>query len=409
MQSYTYSIIDDFPNSIVDTTILSKEILDSAITIAVSYIETSNNNCYITFKVPISSEEETTLDGIVSSHEGVSIADNLGSIDNKIWTHQTPRPPDTFTAFTSAFDDVTDNANIFGGEIAAIEREVGGSDIVKYYELNTMDNSTYVHSCLIQKKDCDNDIIKVEIVPRLSVVKTPGIYETEFNGVGLDDCTSSGTFLGSVRKQFMVEIDSVDTTDTFKWSNDNGSTWQVVNENITGSSQLLEEGVQITCNNITGHTLGDKWSFWAIPSTTNYKLYNNVYVMPSTFPAGETVDLITDWENSNVSGLIFIPMNEKRIRPLCYWDATYNPTTKKYENLEPKPSGDGRFNMFSQEITLFNFIPRISLLGCGDLKLQSHDREKIGQGFRFKVTPITNGDHAWKCSLIVELFRKKLC
>ncbi len=47
---YSYSISNDFPNSIVSTGNLTKEIQESTITIALSCINTSGDNCDIYFK-----------------------------------------------------------------------------------------------------------------------------------------------------------------------------------------------------------------------------------------------------------------------------------------------------------------------------------------------------------------------
>jgi hypothetical protein len=78
------------------------------------------------------------------------------------------------------------------------------------------------------------------------------------------DLTSGGTYTGSTNKIYRIEIDSVGTPDTFRWSNDAGNTYSTTYKTVTtGSAITLEEGVTITFSATTGHTLGDYWTFCA--------------------------------------------------------------------------------------------------------------------------------------------------
>ena len=70
MTKYDYSIQNDFPNHVVDTTRLDSEIRASAITVALSYISASSGTCSIWFKAELSEGEETILDGLVAAHTG---------------------------------------------------------------------------------------------------------------------------------------------------------------------------------------------------------------------------------------------------------------------------------------------------------------------------------------------------
>ena len=49
--------------------------------------------------------------------------------------------------------------------------------------------------------------------------------------------------------------------DTFKWSDDGGDTWDATGVTITGSDQILNEGVTVTFVADDGHTLTDYWTF----------------------------------------------------------------------------------------------------------------------------------------------------
>lgn len=95
---------------------------------------------------------------------------------------------------------------------------------------------------------------------------TTAMTET-FTGSGLDDLTVGGTYDGTTSKSFRVKIDATGTPDTFTWSNDGGSTWEAAGVAITGSQQTLEDGVSVTFGATTGHTLNDRWDWSAAPDT----------------------------------------------------------------------------------------------------------------------------------------------
>lgn len=82
-----------------------------------------------------------------------------------------------------------------------------------------------------------------------------------FTGAGINDMTMAGYYSGSTDKDFEVEIDGTGTPDTFKWSNDGGSTYEATGVSITGAAQTLEDGITVTFGATTGHTSGNKWTF----------------------------------------------------------------------------------------------------------------------------------------------------
>lgn len=88
-----------------------------------------------------------------------------------------------------------------------------------------------------------------------------------FTGGGLNDATSGGTYTYASAKNYRVQIDGTGTPDTFKWSDDGGSTWDATTVSITGSAQTLNEGVTITFSATTGHTVTDRWDFTAAASS----------------------------------------------------------------------------------------------------------------------------------------------
>ena len=101
-----------------------------------------------------------------------------------------------------------------------------------------------------------------------SIVESLGefgkIVYTEFVGAGLNDITFSGLYSGEEPTIFTVEIDATGTPDTFKWKKGSGSFTSGVS--ITGTPQLLEDGIYVSFAATTGHTLGDIWLSRAVPS-----------------------------------------------------------------------------------------------------------------------------------------------
>ena len=87
------------------------------------------------------------------------------------------------------------------------------------------------------------------------------IGSPDFTGVGLDDLTKSGTFTGQADATFTVVITTAAGTDKFKWKKNSGALSGEVS--ITGASQLLTEGVSVTFGATTGHTMDDAWTIAA--------------------------------------------------------------------------------------------------------------------------------------------------
>lgn len=86
------------------------------------------------------------------------------------------------------------------------------------------------------------------------------IGSATLTGSGLDDCTSGGSFIGVNEKTFVVYVDAAGATDTFKWSNDGGTTWRQTGVAMTGSAQALSDGVTVTFAATTGHTETEYWT-----------------------------------------------------------------------------------------------------------------------------------------------------
>lgn len=90
----------------------------------------------------------------------------------------------------------------------------------------------------------------------------PGTITFTDGGSAQDDMTAGGASSDeSLSHDYVVQIDGAGATDTFKWSDDGGSTWEASTVAVTGSAQALNNNVTITFAAITGHAAGDKWEF----------------------------------------------------------------------------------------------------------------------------------------------------
>jgi hypothetical protein len=112
---------------------------------------------------------------------------------------------------------------------------------------------TVGETCFIHNAD-DYDEGVLSSVQERDLETTP-----TFTGSGLNDATFSGNYNGTSNKSFRVQIDATGTPDTFSWSNDGTTSWEATGVSITGSPQLLEDGVYVDFGATTGHTSADYW------------------------------------------------------------------------------------------------------------------------------------------------------
>ncbi len=144
-------------------------------------------------------------------------------------------------------------------------------------------------------------------------------------------------------------------------------------------------------------------------SNTFYNLYGGYMVIPA---AGDgVIDLASDITDPN-GGLVYMPDDDEGNPPTAFWNATYNPVTKLYENISAAPYGDGRYNMFTVEVTFARFVSDIPLLQNGFIALNSSDTDQLGHGMRLRMTGDTNingdfPDHDWQVACILCMHRKR--
>lgn len=125
----------------------------------------------------------------------------------------------------------------------------------------------------------------------ISSIQEADIGTLVFSGSGPDDATFSGNYNGVWTDDLRVEIDATGTPDTFRVSYDGGSSFPTTGVPITGSAQLLKDGLYVTFVATTGHTLNDYWeapiAAWAIELkglTANSNVYGSGARIATTLP-----------------------------------------------------------------------------------------------------------------------------
>jgi len=81
--------------------------------------------------------------------------------------------------------------------------------------------------------------------------------------------TPAITYTGLLDVRYKIEIDTIGTPDTFKWSKDDGATFEALAVPITGATQALDDGIEITFGTTTGHDIDDYWVVSAKSSSDN--------------------------------------------------------------------------------------------------------------------------------------------
>lgn len=76
-----------------------------------------------------------------------------------------------------------------------------------------------------------------------------------------------GDFTGASTLHYKIQIDAIGSPNTFKWSDDGGSTWDATGVAITAGWQTLNNGVQVKFSATTGGKIGDNWTFDVFPNT----------------------------------------------------------------------------------------------------------------------------------------------
>lgn len=170
----------------------------------------------------------------------------------------------------------------------------------------------------------------------------------------------------------------------------------------------------------SGAKMGDSGSCSMVTSVmpvepgenTNFNLYGGYLIVPA---AGDgTINVTGDMTNIDPALGCFVEMmpDETGEMTPAFWNADYNPSTLKFENITPAPAGDGKYNMFAVEITISRFVNHLNLIGEGVVTLNSDDSDEMTHGMRLLHhinTSELDGieDHDWHFSVCLTLQRDR--
>lgn len=167
--------------------------------------------------------------------------------------------------------DLAKVTNFFtGGSVVNKEITLGADLPIVNEQLTSTDSNTVVL----------NYAAAPGAFPTSGVITSDGIWTqagaftisaVQFHGAGLNDATSGGAYTDTTLRKYRIQIDSTGATDTFKWSDTGGTTWNALGVLITGSAQALgTSGVEVTFGATSTHTLNDYWDIATVHGGTNY-------------------------------------------------------------------------------------------------------------------------------------------
>ncbi len=127
-------------------------------------------------------------------------------------------------------------------------------------------------------------------------------------GSGLDDIAVCGDYtLDDTNTSYVVYCDSAGATDTFKWSDDGGTTWEETLVDMTGEYQELNNGIYVKFSATTGHSADDYWSFTVYYTSGGMLTRYDQREMYDEYPRWRAADtdepdrFITDYTHNKVS------------------------------------------------------------------------------------------------------------
>ena len=201
---------------------------------------------------------------------------------------------------------------------------------------------------------------------------------------------------------------SIGGGETFSATLSSGTLSKYIDFNCVNNETWLHEGY-ITWNACNLDTLTlevvPTVVSYTVSSGTNYNLYGGYMAIPA---AGDgVINITSDLTNAN-GGLVYMPNGDEGDTPTAFWNADWNTSTKKYENITPAPYGNGSYNIFTYEIKFTRILNEIPFLASGFIALHSSDTDQLGHGMRLKMTVVNSGNnHTLSVACMMCLHREK--
>jgi|GEM_PF-6712624 len=107
------------------------------------------------------------------------------------------------------------------------------------------------------------------LLTRCGVDRTPPVTESKTGSLSLTAYTGVFGYQSISVVNYKVQIDGDGGPNTFKWSDDGGSTWDATGVEITEDGIELNNGVMVGFDNLTGGVIGDYYTFTMRPNTSS--------------------------------------------------------------------------------------------------------------------------------------------
>lgn len=188
--------------------------------------------------------------------------DTLASAEQGAFNREYSIPSDltggAIIASISVLKETTDLTAAIAGGTATIKPSIlaggGGGSVVTYWSKVGTDLSPATPGDNI--KLLTGDIILGDATIKHENVTHDPVYLS--GQTGLNDLSSSGTYSLTGNAVFQIRVDGVGSPNTFEWRKGTSGSY-TSGIAMTGSAQVLQDGISITWAAITGHTNNDGW------------------------------------------------------------------------------------------------------------------------------------------------------
>jgi hypothetical protein len=206
-----------------------------------------------------------------------------------------------------------DTESGFGKALAANTGGFASAPVVRGVRSDALG---YVNSAYVKIVATPTDDGHIGSFAIQAALDTPGNLTPTFGSVvtttiraetGHNDLTGGGTYTGSAPAVFEVEIDSIGTSDTYKWRKNGGA--YTIGVTATTGAVVLSDGVTVAFTSATGHAVGDAWTVGVMISTVYYDPTSKRQCHPAAIgnatPTAQQSAWIELWESTTGLALGF--------------------------------------------------------------------------------------------------------
>lgn len=147
-----------------------------------------------------------------------------------------------------------------------------------------------------------------------------------------------------------------------------------------------------------------------------------VYTKPCEFVAGtntyfqtyENGLIIPAAQTGNINVTKFYPVKvtinvDTGKKDIGFWNFDYDSQTGQYSNPTPAPNLDGNYNIFYQELCLYNYLNNVRMVGRSNKEFGESDPIELPTNLKYRFIWTTYGpDHEWESAIILWMYRKRL-